>query len=85
VRIQARDVSLSLQVPELSSVLNVLRATVVDVVDELPGQALVGLQLGEGARPVRLLSRISQLSARRLGIAPGQAVFAQIKGVAMVR
>jgi molybdate transport system ATP-binding protein len=34
---------------------------------------------------VRLLSRISQLSARRLGIAPGQAVFAQIKGVAMVR
>ncbi|MDP2075276.1 molybdenum ABC transporter ATP-binding protein [Hydrogenophaga sp.] len=85
VRIQARDVSLSLQVPELSSVLNVLRATVVNVVEELPGQVLVGLQLGDGARPVRLLARISQLSARRLGIAPGQAVFAQIKGVAMVR
>jgi molybdate transport system ATP-binding protein len=85
VRIQARDVSLSLQAPERSSVLNVLRATVVDVVEELPGQVLVGLQLGDGARPVRLLSRISQLSARRLGIAPGQAVFAQIKGVAMVR
>ncbi|MDZ4127019.1 MAG: molybdenum ABC transporter ATP-binding protein, partial [Hydrogenophaga sp.] len=85
VRIQARDVSLSLQVPELSSVLNVLRATVVDVVEELPGQVLVGLQLGDSARPVRLLARISQLSARRLGIAPGQAVFAQIKGVAMVR
>jgi molybdate transport system ATP-binding protein len=85
VRIQARDVSLSLQVPDLSSVLNVLRATVVDVVEELPGQVLVGLQLGDSARPVRLLARISQLSARRLGIAPGQAVFAQIKGVAMVR
>ena len=85
VRIQARDVSLSLQAPEHSSVLNVLGATVVDVVDDTPGQVLVGLQLGNGPRPARLLSRISQLSARRLGITPGQAVFAQIKGVAMVR
>jgi molybdate transport system ATP-binding protein len=85
VRIQARDVSLSLQAPEHSSVLNVLNATVVDVVDDSPGQVLVGLRLGHGAKPVRLLSRISQLSARRLGIAPGQAVFAQIKGVAVVR
>lgn len=85
VRIQARDVSLSLQAPEHSSVLNVLGATVIDVVDDSPGQVLVGLQLGLGPQPVRLLSRISRLSARRLGIAPGQAVFAQIKGVAMVR
>ena len=85
VRIQARDVSLSLQAPEHSSVLNVLSATVVDVVDDAPGQVLVGLHLGDGARPVRLLSRISQLSARRLGIEPGQPVFAQIKGVAIVR
>jgi molybdate transport system ATP-binding protein len=85
VRIQARDVSLSLQAPEQSSVLNVLAATVIDVVDDTPGQVLVGLQLGGGHRPARLLSRISQLSARRLGIAPGQAVYAQIKGVAMVR
>jgi len=85
VRIQARDVSLSLQAPAHSSVLNVLSATVVDVLDDSPGQVLVGLQLGHGAESVRLLSRISLVSARRLGITPGQAVFAQIKGVAMVR
>lgn len=85
VRIQARDVSLSLQAPEHTSVLNVLGATVVDVVDDSPGQVLVGLRLGTGPHPVRLISRISQHSARRLGIAPGQAVFAQIKGVAVVR
>ena len=85
VRIQARDVSLSLHAPEHSSVLNVIGARVVDVVDDAPGQVLVGLHLGDGARPVRLLSRISQLSARRLGIEPGQPVFAQIKGVAIVR
>ncbi|MDP1657188.1 MAG: molybdenum ABC transporter ATP-binding protein [Hylemonella sp.] len=85
VRIQARDVSLSLQAPEHSSVLNVLSATVVEVVDDAPGQVLVGLRLGHGPTAARLLSRISQLSARRLGITPGQAVFVQIKGVAMVR
>jgi molybdate transport system ATP-binding protein len=85
VRIQARDVSISLQMPEQTSVLNILPATVTDVADDMPGQVLVGLRLGEGATAVRLLSRISQLSARRLGIVPGVAVFAQIKGVAMVR
>ena len=34
---------------------------------------------------LRLLSRISRLSCERLGIAPGLPVYAQIKGVAMVR
>lgn len=85
VRIQARDVSLSLQMPEHSSVLNILPATVVDIVDDTPGQLLVGLQVGDGASPVRLLSRISLHSSRRLALAPGVAVFAQIKGVAIVR
>ncbi|WP_310564540.1 molybdenum ABC transporter ATP-binding protein [Hydrogenophaga sp.] len=82
VRIQARDVSLSLLHPEQTSVLNILPATVTEISDDGPGQVLVGLQLGQGTR---LLSRISQLSCGRLGIAPGRAVYAQIKGVAMVR
>ncbi|MFM2049994.1 MAG: molybdate transporter, ATP-binding protein [Pseudomonadota bacterium] len=81
VRIQARDVSVSLQKPELTSVLNILPATVVDMSEDGRGQVLLGLHLGT----TRLLSRISQLSARRLGITPGIALFAQIKGVAMVR
>jgi len=85
VRIQARDVSLSLQQPEQTSVLNILPATVVEITDDGPGQVLVALQIGHGTPGSRLLSRISQLSARRLGITPGQAVYAQIKGVAMVR
>lgn len=85
VRIQARDVSLSLQMPQETSVLNILPATVVDLVDDGPGQVLVALRLGPAEQSTRLLSRISLLSARRLAIAPGRAVFAQIKGVAMVR
>ena len=85
LHIQARDVSLSLVKPEQTSVLNVLPATVEQLADDNPGQVLVGLRLGDPAQGSRLLSRISHLSARRLGIAPGQRVYAQIKGVAMVR
>lgn len=82
MRIQARDVSLSLVQPEQTSVLNILPATVTDLSDDGPGQVLVGLRMGEGTR---LLSRISRLSCDRLGVAPGLPVYAQIKGVAMVR
>lgn len=82
LHVQARDVSLSLIQPTHTSVLNILPAVVTDVHDDSPGQVLVGLRIGEHTR---LLSRISRLSASRLGIAPGLNVFAQVKGVAMVR
>ncbi len=82
VRIQARDVSLSLVKPEQTSVLNILPATVTDISDDGPGQVLIGLRLGE---QTRLLSRISRLSCQRLGITRDLQVYAQIKGVAMVR
>jgi molybdate transport system ATP-binding protein len=85
VRIQARDVSVSLQSPQQTSVLNILPATVVDITDDGPGQVLLGLQVGDTGHSVRLLSRISGLSAQRLDLAPGVLVYAQIKGVAMVR
>jgi molybdate transport system ATP-binding protein len=85
VRIQARDVSLSLVMPEQTSVLNILRATVTDLAVDGPGQVLVGLQVAGAGGGTRLLSRISHLSCQRLGIAPGLPVYAQIKGVAMVR
>ena len=82
VRIQARDVSLSLVHPDQTSVLNILPATVTDLSDDGPGQVLVGLRVGLSTR---LLARISRLSQQRLAITPGQPVYAQIKGVAMVR
>jgi molybdate transport system ATP-binding protein len=90
VRIQARDVSLSLVEPLQTSVLNILPATVTDLSDDGPGQVLVGLSVtshhgSSETLHTRLLSRISQVSAQRLGIAPGLPVYAQIKGVAMVR
>ncbi len=96
VRIQARDVSLSLDAPLRTSVLNVLPATITDLSPDDQGQVLVGLNVSggvgadgatgaDGAPATRLLSRISQASVHRLGLVPGMAVFAQIKGVAMVR
>jgi len=85
VRIQARDVSLSLVMPEHTSVLNILNAHVTDLADDGPGQVLVGLRVAGAGGGTRLLSRISRLSCERLAIAPGLPVYAQIKGVAMVR
>ena len=85
LRIQARDVSLSLQPAQHTSILNILSATVVDLADDGFGQVLVGLRLGDGPQPLRLLSRVSRYSAQALHIAPGLALYAQIKGVALVR
>lgn len=88
LRIQARDVSVSLDAPLRTSVLNILPATVADITPDGPGQVLLGLDVPateRGQRSTRLLSRISQASAHRLGLEPGVPVFAQIKGVAMVR
>lgn len=80
MRIQARDVSLALTAPEATSILNILPATVVQVVDDSPGQCMVALDIGG----TRLLARVTQRSANTLALAPGKPVFAQVKGIAIV-
>jgi len=80
LRVQARDVSLALAAPSDSSILNVLPATVAEIRTDSPGQCMVALDTG----PTRLLARVTQRSASALGLAPGQAVFAQVKGIAVV-
>jgi molybdate transport system ATP-binding protein len=81
IRIQARDVSLSLARSRDSSILNIIAATVTEVVDDGAGQVMVGLN----ANGVQLLSRITRKSAVTLQLAAGSAVYAQIKGVAILR
>jgi molybdate transport system ATP-binding protein len=82
VRIHARDVSLALKPPELSSIQNVLSARVLDVHgDRDPAQLLVRLDLDGGAT---LLARITRRSASRLGVVPGMKVYAQVKSVALM-
>ena len=80
-RIHARDVSLALTRPQGTSIVNLLPATVTAVTaTDKPGHVLV--QLHVGASP--LLARITERSRRELAIAPGRAVWAQVKGVALL-
>jgi molybdate transport system ATP-binding protein len=80
LRVQARDVSLTLDHHPTTSILNVLPVTVTDLSPDSPGQVMVGLDAGG----TRLLARITAKSADTLALVPGKAVFAQVKGVALV-
>lgn len=80
IRVQARDVSLTLQHQTGTSILNILPATVTTLVPDSPGQVMVALDVGGST----LLARITQRSAQALNLAPGLALYAQIKGVAIL-
>lgn len=80
LRVQARDVSLSLGRTEGCSILNILPAQVLDLREDGPGQVMVSLQAGN----TRLLARITQHSARALQLQAGRQLFAQIKGMALL-
>ena len=80
-RLHARDVSLALERPHGTSIVNVLPAVVTAVADtDVPGHVLVQLRVG----PSPLLARITERSRRELAIAPGQQLWAQVKGVALL-
>ncbi|WAB96201.1 molybdenum ABC transporter ATP-binding protein [Pseudomonas putida] len=81
VKIQARDVSLTLSPDGASSILNRLAVRVRDVHPaDNPAHVLVSLDAGGNA----LLARITRFSADQLGLHPGQALIAQIKSVALL-
>jgi len=87
VRIQARDVSIALTKPGPSSILNVFLARVLEIGAGEGPRLLVKLGLGagrEGADAAVLLARITRLSRDRLALTPGQAVYAQVKAVALM-
>ena len=80
-RIHARDVSLALDRPQGTSIVNRLPAAVTAVAaTDTPGHVLVQLRMGESP----LLARITERSRRELGIAPGLRLWVQIKGVALL-
>jgi molybdate transport system ATP-binding protein len=81
LRVQARDVSIALDAPANSSILNILPA-LVDAIGEPGGngQQLIRLDLAGQ----KLLARISAWSAQRLRLQRGMKVYVQIKGMALV-
>lgn len=81
LEVRARDVSLALEEPRRTSILNVLPARVAEIRGaETPAPVIV-LEVGAA----RLLARVSRRSVAQLGLCEGQAVFAQVKAVAILR
>lgn len=78
LRIRAQDVMLSLDPPGRVSALNVLPATVERLEPDGP-HVLVHLRAGQA----ELLSRVTARSAHGLALAPGVALWAVVKSVAL--
>jgi molybdate transport system ATP-binding protein len=85
LRILAGDVSLARERPNQSTIINVLRARILSVQDTNDHQLTAVLGLGEDGMGARLLSRVTRRSWNLLDLAPGVSVYAQVKGVALVR
>ncbi|MEM7612359.1 MAG: molybdenum ABC transporter ATP-binding protein [Pseudomonadota bacterium] len=78
----ARDVSVALDEPKDTSVLNRLPATLVDVSDDTaPGFSLLTFNTGS----TRFMSRVSRRSVTQLALTPGATVWLQIKSAALLR
>ncbi len=82
IRVLARDVSLALEEPGASSIVNRLPAR-VELISETAdtAMALVTLVLGD----TRILARLTRRSVHLLELQPGKAVWAQLKSVAVLR
>ncbi|MGL6241553.1 molybdenum ABC transporter ATP-binding protein [Pseudomonas sp.] len=80
-KVQARDVSLSLQGDGQSSILNRLPVTVISEIGA-DNAAHVLIRLNAAGTP--LLARITRYSRDQLGVHPGQQLWAQIKAVAVL-
>jgi molybdate transport system ATP-binding protein len=80
VQIYARDVSISLQAPLATSILNVLPAIITGIADDDSGQCVVRLLVGTQS----LLAHITRKSAILLDLKIGMQVYVQIKGTSIL-
>lgn len=81
LRIRARDVSLCMELPKGSSILNILPARITDITAQAQqGSRLVKLNVGGE----QLLSKVSEYSVQQLNLQKGMFVYAQIKSAALL-
>jgi molybdate transport system ATP-binding protein len=81
VRVLARDVSVATRAPQQTSIQNLLPCVVHAIsADTHPSQALVRMACGDNV----LLARITARAVETLQLAPGMAVWAQVKSAALV-
>jgi molybdate transport system ATP-binding protein len=85
LRIAASDVSIVRKRPSESSILNILPARIVAQSPLGAGEITVVLALGADGTGASILSRITRRSRDLLGLSEGMDVFAQVKGVSLVR
>jgi molybdate transport system ATP-binding protein len=79
VQIFARDVSIALEKPIATSIINILSANIKGILDDQCGRTIVELQIGKQL----LLAHITSKSAQSLQLKIGMAVFVQIKGTSI--
>lgn len=80
LQLYARDISICLNQPEASSILNILPAKIHLIQDIDSGQCLIHLRLGTE----KLLAQITRRSCHYLGLHPEQNVFVQIKSCSVL-
>jgi molybdate transport system ATP-binding protein len=85
LRIAASDVSIVRKRPSESSILNILPARITAQSPLGAGEITVVLALGSDGTGASILSRITRRSRDLLGLSEGMDVFAQVKGVSLVR
>lgn len=80
LRVPARDVSVCLEQPRGSSILNILPVTLVEIRQLSSAHCLLRLRL----REQHLLARITRRSQQELNLKCGDTLFAQIKSTALL-
>ena len=80
VRIYARDISLTLSPPNDSSIINCVPAHVSEIAAPGEAHSLVKLRCGNQD----LIAKLTQKSIAELRVTPGQQLYAQVKGVALL-
>lgn len=83
LRIGAGDVSVALEEPRSTSILNVLRARIVSSRPIGDREMILLLALGQDGDGAHLLARVTKRSWDHLGLADGLPVFAEIKSAAL--
>ena len=80
LRIYAKDISITCQSVTNSSILNILPASITDIINLGKGQSIVKLCCYRHT----LLARLTNKSIEQLDLTKGTHVFAQIKGIAIL-
>jgi molybdate transport system ATP-binding protein len=84
VRIAATDVSLALDRPSLTTILNVVpvRVQAIEPLDAAQVNVVLGIGHRDGGQ--KLLARVTRRGLKVLGFGPGRDMYAQIKAVSLV-